>query len=531
MDLNFNIDIHCHTSGKPYMSGRNNQAHTPFDTYNNEIQGWLLNRLNRLIENISNIRLATQSNFDNLSKGNVRVIIASLTPLERAFLVANVSPASFLNDILKDLVTEKKTPWEDTLKTKVVNALTGYYTDDLEFIKKMMLNYFQEALLPEYNYFTKFNNKKNPGNKYSIKFVRNYSQLEETLKADSKTICVLLSIEGAHALANRVPDLGVLRREQGKSHKNEQPDFTPLIDYLNNIEAMKQWEFVPLFVTLNHHFWNGLAGHAKSLIKLVNNIVSQTEGINEGLKEMGKEVIKLLLKKTNGPRILIDIKHMSPLCRKEFYEFIKTEYWNRNDKFPLICSHTGVVSKSRTLDALVRQNDDRELTDNNNYLHENSINLCAEDVLVIAETKGLIGLQLDEKRIGGNHIIKIIKEDTELTAKALRMQYVKVLFANLFEIVKTVNAKSGWDLLSIGSDYDGLVNHLDFYPTTAEMPVLRNDMLKFLQKPEEISQPGFNYKLTLPEIKTLMFGLSPEIIIEKLFAGNVLEFLKNNFNR
>ena len=87
MPYNFNIDIHCHTSGKPYMSGRTQQAHTPFETYENEIQSWLLSRLNKQIEKISEVRLATQSNFDNLSAGNVRVIIASFTPLERAFLV------------------------------------------------------------------------------------------------------------------------------------------------------------------------------------------------------------------------------------------------------------------------------------------------------------------------------------------------------------------------------------------------------------------------------------------------------------
>ena len=108
---------------------------------------------------------------------------------------------------------------------------------------------------------------------------------------------------------------------------------------------------------------------------------------------------------------------------------------------------------------------------------------------------------------------------------------MKVLFANLFEMVKAVGSKAGWDILSIGSDYDGLINHLDFYPTSGEMPVLRNDMLKFLKKPVEISQPGFNYTLSLADIKMLMFDLTPETIIEKIFARNTMEFLKRNFNR
>ena len=113
----------------------------------------------------------------------------------------------------------------------------------------------------------------------------------------------------------------------------------------------------------------------------------------------------------------------------------------------------------------------------------------------------------------------------------LRTQYVKVLCANLFEIVKTVNSQKGWDLLSIGSDYDGLINHLDFYPTTANMPTVREDMLNFFKNPVEISQDGFNYSLTFNEIKRLMFGLSAEEIIDKIFAGNAMTFLQNNFNR
>ena len=454
----FSVDIHCHPSGKPYMSGRSNPRHTPFETYDNEIQAWLLSRLRSVLENLSHVKLGTQSNFDNLHRGNVRVIIASITPLEKAFLVSNLQADNFLNDNLKALVTEKQTPWEDTIKSKVVNALTGFDVDDIDFAKKSMRNYFHDGLVPEYNYLTGFDAEQSKAKDYRIKFVKNYQAIEDAMNSDTPVICIITSIEGAHTLASQVPNLAFLRRDQGQSHKNGHDDFTTLIEYVNNIEAMKHWAFVPLFISLNHHFWNGLGGHAKSLMKLIGTIVSQSEGLNEGLKELGKEVIKLLLKTSNGPRILIDIKHMSPQCRKDFYAFIKSEYWNRNDKFPLICSHTGVVSKCRTLDELMAQDDDAELLDNSNYLHENSINCCAEDVLIIAETKGLIGIQLDEKRIAGNNIIEVIKKKKQLGIDELRRQYVKVLFANLFEIVKTVGNKQGWDLLSIGSDYDGLIN-------------------------------------------------------------------------
>jgi microsomal dipeptidase-like Zn-dependent dipeptidase len=531
MEYDFNIDIHCHSSWKPFMSGRNNPAHTPFESYENEISARLLKRLSKQIESILRFKLSTQSNFDNLHKGNVRLAIVSLTPLEKAFFVANVKSDGFLKKLIKLLVTEEHERKLYTLKNNVINALTGFHTTDINFAKKWMSQYFQEALVPEYTYFTKFNNQQNNEQTYSIKFVKNFQEIKDCLHASSTTICIIISIEGAHTLSSQVPESDHLMQHVGANHLQDELDFDSLLAYQNNIEAMKKWEFVPLYISLNHHFWNGLGGHAKSLTKLFDLLVSQTEGMNEGLKGMGKEVIRLLLKTTNGPRVLIDIKHMSPACRKDFYSFIQTDYWMHNDKFPLICSHTGVVSKSKTLDALIIQDDKMEWQDNSNYLHEQSINLCAEDILIIAETGGLIGIQLDEQRIAGNIAIEVVKKNRKLSSEDVRKQYVKILFANLFEIVKTVNTKNGWNLLSIGSDYDGFIHHLDFYPTTAEIPVLKKDMLDFLIQPEDISPIGFDYSLPLHEMHRLMFGLAAEEIIQKIFATNVMNFLEKNFNR
>ena len=531
MEYDFNIDIHCHSSWKPFMSGRNNPSHTPFESYDNEIGSRLLKKLSRQIESILRFKLGTQSNFDNLHKGNVRLAIVSLTPIEKAFFVVNVPSDGLIKKLMKKLVAEKKLQKVYTLKNNVVNALTGFHSTDIDFAKKGMTQYFHEALVPEYTYFTQFHNQQNNNQTYSIRFVKNFQEIKDSLHANSTTICIIISIEGAHTLSNQVPETGHLIEHAGSSHLEDYFDFSSLAAYEKNIEAMKQWEFVPLYISLNHHFWNGLGGHAKSLTKLFGTLVSQTEGMNEGLKLMGKEVIKLLLKTTNGPRVLIDVKHMSPACRRDFYRFIQSHYWLHNDKFPLICSHTGVVSKSRTLDELIAQDDEKEGQDISNYLHEHSINLCAEDILMIAETSGLIGIQLDERRIAGNSAIDIVKKNSKLGAKDLRKQYAKILFANLLEIVQTVNSKKGWDLPTIGSDYDGFIHHLDFYPTTAEMPVLKNDLWGFLIQPESISHTAFNYSMPLDEIKRLMFGLSAEAIIQKIFAENAMVFLEKNFNR
>ncbi|MEJ7673851.1 MAG: hypothetical protein WKF59_14425 [Chitinophagaceae bacterium] len=46
--------------------------------------------------------------------------------------------------------------------------------------------------------------------------------------------------------------------------------------------------------------------------------------------------------------------------------------------------------------------------------------------------------------MAGNNIIEIIKRNKQLGRDDLRKQYVKVLFANLFEVVKTVGTPQGW---------------------------------------------------------------------------------------
>ena len=52
--------------------------------------------------------------------------------------MSNLKPDSFINDNIKDLVIERQVPWEDTIKTKVINALTGFNLDDVITFKRGM---------------------------------------------------------------------------------------------------------------------------------------------------------------------------------------------------------------------------------------------------------------------------------------------------------------------------------------------------------------------------------------------------------
>ena len=77
-----------------------------------------------------------------------------------------------------------------------------------------------------------------------------------------------------------------------------------------------------------------------------------------------------------------------------------------------------------------------------------------------------------------------------------------MIFANIFEVVRAVNSKKGWDIVSIGSDYDGI----DFAPKGLE------DATTYPKITEELKRRGYS-----------------DGSIKKILGGNVLRVMKANF--
>ncbi len=165
------------------------------------------------------------------------------------------------------------------------------------------------------------------------------------------------------------------------------------------------------------------------------------------------------------------------------------------------------------------------------FLHQWSINLCAEDVQNIYESDGLIGLQLDLKRLCGKDISKFAEKDNALT--------IKIIVANILTIVKYAsqnisaasNKHKAWNIITIGSDNDGMVNAIKNFPTSEETPVLLNEISKFLENPTDITNPcdGNTVIFTKVEIETLKFGLTHTEITNGISSENALNFLKRYY--
>ena len=410
-----------------------------------------------------------------MAKGGVNVVCISLYPIEKWFF-ANKINNEFIKDIASNFATGvgKK-------RVDAVQALTNYFKD-LEL---------------EHNFYKQLDGvvKRLPEGKFRYKLVKNYNEIE-TIKAQDTnkitTICVVLSIEGLHVL-------------------NQNIKIPPKEDeFLANLKRIKNWETPPFFVAIAHHFWNHLCGHAQSFTKLVKKKVDQSEGLNTGFTALGEKIVHELLSTSNGKRILIDLKHMSVASRNDYYKIIESTAAYKN--VPLIVSHGAVnglqsFTKKQQLGSKVA-----------GKFNPVDINFYDDEIIRIAKSKGIIGLQLDERRIASKKTLKNTKRS--LSRSKIMHYRSELLWNQVQHILEILDTKGlfAWDCMAIGSDFDGIIDPLNSFWTSEELPYLAD----FLERHTH------NYMLTA-QLKVTKNKIDADEIIDRIMPSNGLNFLKDNF--
>jgi microsomal dipeptidase-like Zn-dependent dipeptidase len=237
---------------------------------------------------------------------------------------------------------------------------------------------------------------------------------------------VVFAIEGGHVFSKR-PD-GEVDTIQNILKK---------IDYIKN-----NWEYPVLFLSLTHLYSNGLCGHARGLPDNVCWFSNQQIDMNEGLTDIGLVMIRKLLSidGSKGRRILVDVKHMSPKARKDYYYKVVIPYNNKNpqSKIPIIFSH-GAYSGVETLDELIqfsRNEVTRKSATRNGFL-ATGLNFCSEEIEIIANSGGIIGLIMNERILASAKVLKGVK------SKKDQKSWAYLLFDHIERIVRTIQAKEG----------------------------------------------------------------------------------------
>ena len=99
---------------------------------------------------------------------------------------------------------------------------------------------------------------------------------------------------------------------------------------------------------------------------------------------------------------------------------------------------------------------------NNGYLNHWKQNLSKEDILAIYKSRGVIGLSLDKSVLCGNKALKEIDETFEGT-KQRRQALMQALMANILTAIKTIGKEDAWSIISIGSNFDDMLQPMSTY--------------------------------------------------------------------
>ena len=479
------VDIHCHPSLKPYSKSFKYKPIKKNDIDPNRKNSiWHYsppNFLEKFLNRMMTLTKFTQTDLTTLAKSKTKVVVVALYPFEKHFFGKEIIGIKGVTDFM-------------------VNLAASISQSRMDFIRSNK-DYFVD-LMDEYNYYQQLHNQvvNIDGVIYTYRLIKSFQDIEANFlqETDSKKIInILLSIEGGHSFNTGI--------EMNK-------DMASRSEVLGNISAIKNWEYRPLFLTLAHHFYNEICGHARSIsIGMLKN--NQNRGLDSDITALGYEAIDLLLDNTDGKRIPIDIKHMSTSSRKSYYKLLDTKY--ASQKIPIIASHACCNGKR----SIVQYNQ-TDFPEHDEWFCNMDINFYDQELVRIARSNGIFGIQLDERRIGSTKAINDSKVFFPNKRRQLRKKALLV-WRQVEHIAEALD-KQGlfcWGIQSIGSDFDGIVNPINGLWTAENMKDLSEELLNH-------AKTYLSKNLTL--LKSFN-RIEPELIVACVMHQNAMDFIERNY--
>lgn len=460
-------DFHCHPNLKTF-----GQSFSGKDDPKSDL--WYTKKPDAFTKKIyekTGVTKFSQTDFTTMSKAKGKIAFVSLYPFEKGF---------FHNPFVWPVLAAQLANWGIEIGYKRIRHIQGH-KDYFEDLKK------------EYQFFIQ--GKKEQvveGVLQKWKAVKSNQELGDVMKAENE-IAVIFSIEGAHVFNTGLEDYGRPIDQE---------------EVFSNIQEVKTWEHVPLFIGLAHNFNNDLCGHARSLQRL-GNLVNQEKNLDIGLTPLGKDVIRELLSQSKGRRILIDLKHMSLASRLEYYKMLEEEYGQEN--IPLIVSHGALTGKS-----IAQSHNFSPMMD---IFNENDLNFYDEEVIQLVKSNGLFALQMDLnihadlKKINGFFSKRDYSNQLGKSAQIIWNQLQH------FALVCDRNGLFAWGNTCLGTDFDGsifpfpgVLTAEGLSPLATELEFLANEFLK-----KDLMNIKENREI------------SPEEIVQRFMFTNTFEFLSGNF--
>jgi microsomal dipeptidase-like Zn-dependent dipeptidase len=489
----FTIDLHCHPCMKPFgrsfdkngNHGSNSKKDTqPSSAWHHDPP----DGFDIPAQKIFGLTKFSQSDFATLAFGNVRLVCASMYSIERGFVSMEGIGDGALSDFFANLAS--------SLGKHRLNFLqrnTDYFSDlvnEYKFYKEL-----HNTIIPLYN--TK--------RKYIM--VRDFADLEEAIANNEgsgvQAIYVISTVEGLH---NLNAGLDYSRPPEEK-------------EVMDNLAAIKNWEYPPFYVTFAHHFYNQLCGHAQTMDSFPQTLLlNQRLGMNTGFTDLGWLVLKELLDNTRGRRVYIDIKHMSHTARWEYINFLKNHYpaEYKRKEFPLIVSHGACNGKMHARNP----NPTPGLQATATRMYDADINFYDDEILEIARSGGILGLQLDERRIASKQYKQSLRVSGSINEK--RHSNSKMIWNNIQHIVQLLdmNDMFAWDCIAIGTDNDGMIDPVDLFWTAENM----DDLMQYIER-----HANNFFAAPARKLKNDFNRITPAEVVDRIFHFNAYEFFRKYF--
>lgn len=492
-------DFHVHGSFKGFFTGfRVEEKKSPWEEVKIGIDNFLFKKTNRV--------LSSQSCFRQLQEGDMKLGVMPLYSTERAF------PASFLLKVV------------DLFSPRISNQL-------FRAIRINQITYW-EQLDDCYRHLLRAQTDDVPGHEQV-----NFARTTEDFKPGAMNI--VLSMEGAHSFLDTADDVVTpagMNKITGRIrlYKQRNPASGYPRVFILNLTHLTRTPFC------NHAFGMKLISHADFI----------PEG--KAITPAGYKVIETALShdKDHYP-MLVDVKHMSVESRRDFYAFRRTAF----PQVPITASHAGCtgISRDQVNDYIEEINAPLFNKRKCNLVSYRkpagilpgttfnpwSINLYDEDIVEILSSDGIIGLSLDQRILGCGTIAreKMSKSETFPGIQPDRPLlgrdpgegplvkdpelHFRHFCNNIFHIVKLAGRilqprVNPWKKIVIGSDFDGLIDAVDFCTTAAEYRNIAEYMRDKL--PELAAEAG----VPLPE--------EPGALIDGILYNNAQAFLEKYYS-
>jgi len=535
-------DLHCHPHMRSFNWLHKHRRPESKSKYN---PWWIVLPKKRPEDKGKRAAAYTQCDMAKVTNGDLKLAFASLYPLEKGWVTGrkdtdqevaknlnkllgenmfNESISVFANKLLRFIGNDKG---GDMAVRDIIQAIfMKIPMRRINFVQSRRYNYFDE-LLEEKKFLDKRNNKQTSTKLFIPAHKRLFVNKKKRLAEEGENLTAtgefVMAKNGKHVteIIDKNKTAFVLTIE-GANVFNSHEDFESI---RSKIEQVKNWNEPIFFITFTHHFYNFLAGHAHSIPDAGNLLLDQSEGLDSGFTEKGRKVLQYLLSideagefkpEDNGRRILIDIKHLNAVSRKEFYNDFVLSSLKTEHPIPVIASHVAYAGVETLQELISKMGEEKDGTTSERFGHKFNnwnINLCDEDVINIYKSKGIIGINLDQRVLG---ISKkdIKKEDT----------HANYLWQNIKGMMLAVVRSDDPELISkkeitqtfcLGTDFDGFIDPINKYPTVMDFRQLAEDLIRVINND--------------PDKDLLLFGEEVERFVQKICFDNAYHFVINNF--